>query len=233
MQLEVHGVDCDGGLKSRIQAVSSSIIAKAQAIIADSIRKDVVVQKQAIDEAVSLLYPYKPRAGQQEALHHLIYRRQDLILIAKTSFGKSMILQAVSVLICKSITVVILPLDQIGIGQEAYISRIGGRPCFLNKETINQKVLKQIQAGVFTHILISPELAVCKKFRLTASNPDFKQQLSLVVVDEAHLVSHWGRNSRPAYARLNQLRSLFGSEIPGLHARRYWIEPPLINYRPM
>jgi hypothetical protein len=56
-------------------------------------------QETATYEAIRLLYPYAPRDGQVEALYHLIYRREDLILIARTSFGKSMILQAVSVLL--------------------------------------------------------------------------------------------------------------------------------------
>jgi hypothetical protein len=41
-----------------------------------------------------------------------------------------MILQAVSCLLSKSITLVILPLDRIGTEQAEYISRLGGRPCF-------------------------------------------------------------------------------------------------------
>jgi hypothetical protein len=54
---------------------------------------------------MKLLYPYPPRQGQRDALGQLIYKRKDLILIAKTSFGKSMVLQAASTL---SITVVVL-----------------------------------------------------------------------------------------------------------------------------
>jgi hypothetical protein len=77
--------------------------------------KGEIEQNSAIDKAVSILYLYSPRKGQRDALRHLIYRRKDLILtIAKTSFGKSMTLQAVSILMQKSITLVILSLDQIG-----------------------------------------------------------------------------------------------------------------------
>lgn len=62
-----------------------------------------------------------------------------------------MILQAVSILICKSVTVVILPLDQIGQEQAEYITCIGGKPCFLNADTINTKVLADIRDGKYTH----------------------------------------------------------------------------------
>jgi superfamily II DNA helicase RecQ len=125
-----------------------------------------------------------------------------------------MILQVVSILIRKSITVIVLPLDQIGQEQAEYITRIGGRPCFLSADTISNKALEDIQKGRFTHVLISPELAIGDKFHPTAINPLFKQQLALVVIDEAHLVSQWGKGFRREYARLGQLRSLFGDSVP-------------------
>ena len=111
----------------------------------------------------------------------------------KTSFRKSMILQAVSILLCKSIMLVILLLDQIDVEQSEYITQISRNPCFLNAETISSSLLKKVQQAQFTHLLISPELAISDKFCTTAANLRFKKQLSLVVVDEAHLVSQWGR----------------------------------------
>jgi len=113
-----------------------------------------------------------------------------------------MILQTVSILIRKSVTVVVLPLDQIGKEQAEYITRIGGRPCFLNADTISARVLADIQDGKYTHVLISPKLAIGDKFHATAINPKFKERLGLVVIDEAHLVSQWGRDFRTDYARL-------------------------------
>jgi superfamily II DNA helicase RecQ len=89
----------------------------------------------AIDDAIATLYPHKPKHGQREALHYLIYLRKDLILIAGTGFGKSMVLQAVSLLLQRSITLVILPLNQIGNEQFEFIRQIGGIPCFVNGET--------------------------------------------------------------------------------------------------
>jgi hypothetical protein len=74
-----------------------------------------------------------------------------------------MILQAVSVLLDKSMSIVILPLDQIGKEQAEYIERIGGRPYFLNADTISNKLLKDVADAKYTHILMSPELAVSQR----------------------------------------------------------------------
>jgi hypothetical protein len=66
-----------------------------------------------------------------------------------------MILQAVSILMQKSISLVILSLDQIGKDQVEYITRIGGKPCL---DTLDSKLLSQIRKAEFTHTLLSPEL---------------------------------------------------------------------------
>lgn len=207
-------IDRAGRTTVETQAVLASKIAYAQEIIAGARLADEQAQKNAVEEAIQHIYPYPPREGQRDALWQLIYQQKDLILIAKTSFGKSMILQAVSILLKKTMTVVVLPLDRIGQEQAEYITNIGGRPCFLNADTINKKILEDVKNGLYTHLLISPELATGPKFHTTATDPLFKEQLGLVVLDEAHLVSQWGRSFRTAYARIGVLRSLFGSHIP-------------------
>jgi superfamily II DNA helicase RecQ len=125
-----------------------------------------------------------------------------------------MILQAVSVLQDKKISIVILPLDQIGKEQAGYIERIGGRPCFINADNISNRLLRQISDGKYTHLLMSPELAVSEKLRKTVIAPKFKDQLALIVIDEAHLVQQWGVKFRTDYARLHLLRTLLGRKIP-------------------
>jgi superfamily II DNA helicase RecQ len=193
--------------------VSDTKVKQAQSLISDA-GDSHEAQERAIKEAIQLLYPYEPREGQVEALHYLIYYQRDLILIAKTSFGKSMILQSVSVLLDKKISIIILPLDQIGKEQAEKIACIGGRPCFLNADTISDRLLKDVSDGKYTHILMSPELAVSDRLRKIILEPRFKDRLALVVVDEAHLVQLWGVKFRTDYARLNLLRSLLGRQVP-------------------
>jgi DEAD/DEAH box helicase len=240
--LDTEIVRADGATISEARRVSSEQIKRAQSIITQAVGKDTVIQMDAIDEAIASLYPYKPKPGQREALHHLIYSRKDLILIAGTGFGKSMILQAVSLLIQRSITLVILPLNQVGDEQCEFIRQIGGLPCFLNSETIGPKLLNEVQQGCFTHVLISPELAINDDFRPIASLPSFKQQVSLVVVDEAHLVYHWGRAFRTVYSSksvaklVRQSNTLvcvlrhFGSSNPLNRLKRVLVSNRILKY---
>lgn len=214
--IETNVIQNDGSTQQKVHAVSSQAVERAQKLIKVARGKGEERENHAIYKAIELLYGYCPRSGQQEALHHLIYKRRDLILIAKTAFGKSMLLQAISILLNQTITLVILPLQQIGVEQAGYIQRIGGRPYFLNSDTISPSVLSEIKKGKYTHILISPELAIGDKFRSVALNEGFQKHLCLVVIDEAHLVSLWGKSFRTSYAKLNSIRSIIGADIPWL-----------------
>lgn len=125
-----------------------------------------------------------------------------------------MILQAVTILLRNSITLVILPLDKIGYEQQEYIESIGGRPYFLNAETMSDDRLEDIKALKFSHVLMSPEMAIGQKFKDVMTDPRVKEAMALVVVDEAHLVAQWGRDFRPAYSMLYQIRSRLSSRVP-------------------
>lgn len=66
------------------------------------------------------------------------------------------------------------------------------RRCFLNGESINDNLLRKIRECRYTYVLSSPELAISERFRRTMLDPNFKDRLVLVVMDEAHLMQLWG-----------------------------------------
>ena len=90
----------------------------------------------------------------------------------------------------KSITVIMLLLNQIKQEQTEYITCIDDRFCHLNVKTISKKILADIQHEKYTHILINSELAIDNKFCKTATNSMFKKQLNLIIVDEVHLMKN-------------------------------------------
>ncbi|CAI7650506.1 unnamed protein product [Penicillium palitans] len=185
----------DKWLSSNSTAQLSLSLVKAREIILDAQEREEKEQHVAIIAAIKSLYTFPPRS-------------------AKTSFGKSMLFQAVSLLLEKAITLVVLPLNQIGIEQTEYIRNLGGRPCFLNAETTSAELLEEVKEAKYTHVLLSPELAIGDKIRAVACHPQFRERLRLVAVDEAHLVAHWGRAFRTDYARMRQLRALLGKNVP-------------------
>ena len=90
----------------------------------------------------------------------------------------------------KSITVIVLLLNQIEQEQIEYITHIDDRFYHLNTKTISKKILANIQHEKYTHILINSELAIDNKFHETATHSMFKKQLSLIIVNEAYLMSN-------------------------------------------
>ena len=70
-------------------------------------------QLSAIDRAIKLLYPYSGRPSQIKVLRRVMYKRRDLFLAAKTLWGKSIIMQAILLLIQASVAIIILPLNAI------------------------------------------------------------------------------------------------------------------------
>jgi hypothetical protein len=161
------------------------------------------------------LYPFEPRQKQVDAIWHLVFKKKDLLLAAKTSFGKSVIFQAAPLFCRGGIGLIIIPLDRIGQEQCIKIQRLpGARSVFINGMTDKTDALAQeIEMGVYTHLIMGPEIAA-GWFRSIARNPSFKRRVSVVAVDELHLVALWGSGIRPQYAQLSLLRRRLGGDVP-------------------
>ena len=101
-----------------------------------------------------------------------------------------MILQTVFILMHKSITMIMLLLNQIEQEQIKYIIHINDKFYHLNIKTISKKILANIQHEKYTHILINFELTIDNKFCKIITYLIFKKQLSLIVVNEAYLISN-------------------------------------------
>jgi len=84
---------------------------------------------------------------------------------------------------------VFLPLNKIIKEQVQKVNQISGNALLLNANIKDiDKAIKNIRAGLYTHIFISPELANTPDFRSLLKDPKFKKQLALVIVNKAHLI---------------------------------------------
>ena len=90
---------------------------------------------------------FDPRPMQLEAVRRLFYEKKDLVLVAKTSFGKSVPIQAVSALCRNTIIIMIIPLNKVGEQQAEKISKLpGARPCLVTADTVkaNPNIFEEI-----------------------------------------------------------------------------------------
>lgn len=133
----------------------------------------------------------------------------DTLALLPTGGGKSITFQ-IPALILPGLTIVITPLISLMKDQVDNLRQIGIPAAYLHSgltRAESRLAFAKAELGKIKLLYISPE-------RLSA--PSFRDQLknlsvSLIVVDEAHCISQWGYDFRPAYLNIADLRALLPS----------------------
>lgn len=75
--------------------------------------------------------------------------------------------------------------------------------------------LQAIRAAKYQIVILSPELMKTKEFITNViRHPDMQHRVFSVVIDEAHVVSHWGSGFRKDYGTLGMFKALFPRGTP-------------------
>jgi ATP-dependent DNA helicase RecQ len=154
------------------------------------------------------------RPGQREIVQAVLARR-DCLGVMPTGAGKSLTYQIPARLLGGT-TLVVSPLIALMKDQVDAMARVGLRATFLNSTLSADEKRERIRAlrrGDLELLYAAPE-------GLEASVGDALEgvPLSLIAVDEAHCISHWGHDFRPAYRNLSGLRARFGAPVLALTA---------------
>jgi superfamily II DNA helicase RecQ len=89
---------------------------------------DGISQEEAlVTKLFRTIFHQDGRPIQVKAIHHVLFERKDCILTARTGLGKSRPLQAVSIMLPNTTTLIIIPLDKIGREQVAKLERVNQR----------------------------------------------------------------------------------------------------------
>ncbi len=154
------------------------------------------------------------RPGQHEIIEAAV-RGQDCIGIMPTGAGKSLTYQ-LAARVLGGTSLVISPLIALMKDQVDALQEMGMRATFLNSslsagERAERTAL--MQAGEYELVYAAPE-GLEASVGAALANMD----LSLIAVDEAHCISQWGHDFRPAYRKLAGLKSRFGVPVMALTA---------------
>ena len=136
-----------------------------------------------------LLQGKEPHRQQVRVLHWLMYGMRDTILVAKTSFDKSIIFHAYSVL-TDQITIQLISLNKLDEKQLKFICwYLEIKSCLITANTKFQDsvLLNDIQAEVYTHILFNSEQMTASEFWKILQNSSFQKQIELVAINKYHV----------------------------------------------
>lgn len=143
-----------------------------------------------------------------------ILRGERILMIERTGFGKSLCYQFPATQF-SGITVVFSPLIALMRDQVRSLNQRGIPAAYINSEQSYEENTLAIDKALRRQVkilYIAPERQENQEW-LDATK---KMDLSMVVIDEAHTISTWGHDFRPAFRRIINLVKLLPASLPVL-----------------
>lgn len=143
-----------------------------------------------------------------------ILKGEKVLLIEKTGFGKSLCFQFPAT-VFKGTTVIFSPLIALMRDQVKKLTALGIAAKCINSEQTpeeNTQIINEAKQGKIKILYIVPERQENSEW-IEATR---QMNLSMVVVDEAHCISVWGHDFRPAFKRIINLVKLLPKGLPVL-----------------
>lgn len=156
---------------------------------------------------------YDDFRGIQREIIESIGAGHDTLGLMPTGGGKSITFQ-VPAMAAKGLCIVVTPLIALMKDQVANLRSRGIKAAAIYSGMKNSEVVIALENCIFgdyKFLYISPERISSEIFLKKIQKTD----VSLITVDEAHCISQWGHDFRPAYRRISDLRALF-PDVPVL-----------------
>ncbi|AFY53873.1 superfamily II DNA helicase [Rivularia sp. PCC 7116] len=181
----------------------------------------VSFERPTLDYFARRYFPLPELKLEQVELIQKALDNQSILGLLPTGFGKSLIFQLYALLIPRT-TLVISPLKALIRDQVNNLKRTGLNcvESIISGETAKQRKtkLEGLKFARYRMLYVSPERLQIGEFYDELKAIMHQNPIGGLVIDEAHCVSEWGHDFRPAYLQIGRLQQTLetasGSKVP-------------------
>ena len=155
---------------------------------------------KSVKEAMKQLDIKKLRPKQGQAISSIL-NGHDTMVIAPTSFGKSILYLIPAIIQSDKLTIVVEPLLALMHDQVKYLRKHQIAAAYLDHTQTEKEqfeILDCVQSGEIHILFVSPERLCRLPFQMAIQNIS----IGMVVVDECHCVISWGSTFREDYLHI-------------------------------
>jgi ATP-dependent DNA helicase RecQ len=157
-------------------------------------------------EILQTRFGYSSFRLEQEAIIQSVLQKKDTFALMPTGGGKSLCYQ-IPALVLDGLTIVISPLIALMKDQVDALRINGIEAAYINSTQSYQEheiILNKARTKELKLLYLAPEKLLRPESTFFTTLTSF--EISLIAIDEAHCISHWGHDFRPEYLMLAQLK---------------------------
>ncbi len=162
--------------------------------------------KEPVENILKQYWGYQSFRPLQDEIIQSLLAGKDTLALLPTGGGKSICFQVPSMAV-EGVCLVISPLIALMQDQVQNLRRRGIKAVAINSAQSKKEIdhlLDNVAYGDVKFLYISPERIETELFQARLQ----KMKVNFIAVDEAHCISEWGFNFRPAYRKITLLREL-------------------------